>query len=77
MGKQFGDDESTLQIISNVIKGYMNSGKKLKAGDIDSMEDDIFKRLGNGSNQIALDQFHTRLVSNANKKSTGLDKFGM
>ena len=41
------------------------------------MEDQIFQRLSNINTNIALDQFHPRLVSNAQKVKTGLDKFGM
>ena len=38
MGKQFGDDQETLKVISNVLKQHMQDGKQLKSDDIDSME---------------------------------------
>jgi len=55
----------------------MHDGKHLQASDIDQIESDIFWRLGNTSKNIALDQFHPRLVTNAHLKRTGLDKYGV
>ena len=77
MGKQFGDDQATLKVISTVLQTYVQNGKPLKADDIDQMEHEIFKRISNTSSNIALDQFHPRLVTKAQKKVTGLDKHGV
>ena len=41
------------------------------------MEKDIFTRMSNLNQNIALDQFHSRLVKNAHIKRSGLDKFGV
>ena len=41
------------------------------------MEQDIFKRLSNANNSIALDAFHPRLVEKASRKTRGgFDQFG-
>ena len=74
MGGKFGDDPGTLKVISSILQGYIKDGRKLKPDDIDQMETDIFQRLSNVSKNIALDQFHPRLVVNAHKeKSSKLD----
>ena len=77
MGKQFGDDPNTLQIISSVVKNRMRKAETLRPDDIDKMENDIFQRLSNQARAIAIDAFHPRLVANANIKRNGLDKHGM
>ena len=41
------------------------------------MEKDIFQRMSNTSTNIAIDQFHPRLVANAHIKHSGLDKYGI
>lgn len=64
-------------MISTVLSNNLQDGKKLKPADLDQMEKDIFTRLSNLNQNIALDQFHSRLVTNAHIKRTGLDKFGV
>ena len=65
MGKQFGDDPATMKIISNTLFAYIKEGQQLRPQDLDSMEKDIFQRLSNQARNIALDQFHPRLIANA------------
>ena len=77
MCKQFGDDPNTLKVIRNVIQLYVKDGSQLQAKDLDNVEQDIFQRLSNTNNNIALDVFHPRLVEKAERrKLSGFDKFG-
>ena len=77
MGKQFGDDPETIKIIAGVIKLYVKDGSQIQAKDLDNLEQDIFKRLCNTNNNIALDAFHPRLVEKAERKKLGgFDQFG-
>lgn len=55
MGKQFGDDSVSLQIIVNVLKKHIKDGQDLCPQDIDLIEREIFQRLSNTSTNIALD----------------------
>lgn len=76
MGKQFGDDVATLNVITSVLKLRMSKGE-LRPGDIDQMENEIFTKLSNVNRGIALDQFHPRLVANAKRKLSSFDQSGM
>ena len=76
MAKQFGDDPSTMQIISSVITSSVKEGQVLKPTDLDQMEKTIFQRLSNVAENIALDQFQPRLVANAHKTKKYVDKYG-
>ena len=65
MGKQFGDDPFSMQVIVNVLGKHIKDGKDLTPSDIDSIEREIFQKLSNKHSNIALDQFHPRLIANA------------
>ena len=61
----------------SVIKHHVKDGSQIQAKDLDNIEQDIFKRMCNTSNNIALDAFHPRLVEKAErKKRGGFDQFG-
>lgn len=54
-----------MQVIVNVLGKHIQDGKDLAPGDIDTIEREIFQKLSNKNSNIALDQFHPRLIANA------------
>ena len=49
----------------------------MKPSDFDAIETEIFVKLGNKHEQIAVDVLHPRLVSRAGRVNRGYDRYGM
>ena len=68
MQKQFGDDQATTDIISQVIKEKVQPSKSMMPNFIDEIEQEIFNRISNNLQNIAMNEFQPGLIGNAAKQ---------
>ena len=68
MEKQFGGDQNTQDVISRVIQEKVSQHRSMQTQVIDDIEQEIFNRISNNLQCVAINEFQPGLITNPNRQ---------